>query len=71
MAKKVKLKQADIENIVKNIINEQQMSDDNISEPFIDDEDKAKPQPGTTLVKDADGNVYLLDNTTWEILHKF
>jgi len=71
MSRVIKLKQQDIENIVKNIINEQQLSDNEISEPFVDAEKQAASQKGTTLVKDADGNVYLLDNSTWEILHKF
>lgn len=90
MAKKVKLKQADIENIVKNIINEQPLSDDEISEPFIDDE-KVKQsgelnidsseykayegnpigKEGVLLVKDENGNIYLIDNKTGDILQKF
>lgn len=90
MSKKVKLKQQDIENIVKNIINEQNLSDDEVSEPFVDDEEvkqrgelnidsseykayEGNPngKEGVLLVKDKNGNIYLIDNITGKILQKF
>lgn len=84
MSKIVKIKQKDIENIVKNIVTEsigeyeKLDSDENSSEPYVNsDESDSEPEVvnpdaplGFFLVQDENGNVYAINTQTGEILDK-
>jgi hypothetical protein len=84
MSKIVKIKQKDIENIVKNIVTEsigeyeKLDSNENSSEPYVNsDESDSEPEVvnpdaplGFFLVQDENGNVYAINTQTGEILDK-
>lgn len=66
MSKKIKLKQRDIENIVKNIVQEQEdmRTDTNMSE---------QPPGDVIIVRSTENpdDVYLFNRKTQEIVHRF
>jgi hypothetical protein len=78
MAKIVKIKQKDIENIVKNIISENQFQDTDITDETSEEASDetglgpeyeiAQPEPKIYLAKDKDGKIYGVDGETGKIL---
>ena len=80
MAKVVKIKQKDIENIVKNIISENQFQDTDITDEFSEEASDEtglgpeyevahpKPMKGFYLTKDENGKIYGVDGETGKIL---
>jgi hypothetical protein len=73
MSKVIKLKQSDIERIVSNIINEQEVGDvnpDSIAHEEEIDEDMNGGDVDVYPAKDANGNLFLVNARTGEVVAK-
>ena len=73
MSKVIKLKQSDIERIVSNIVNEQEMGDinpDSIAHEEEVDEETGGGDIDDYPAKDANGNLFLVNARTGDIVAK-